>query len=150
MVPVRQSGALRLPKLRNAGRTENLKGGAINFLVACLAPGLCPGACARAQTTSREHFGANKAMVGGKLSAPKADHVGASAPTDLLEDRETLCRPGRFGDLKDREKHSSSSLGTKASEVAVQPFSRFRLRSDARRKLRLSDGAEKSDTRRPA
>jgi hypothetical protein len=80
---VRQAGTLRLSKLRNAGRTKNLKGGAINFLVACLAPGPCPGACARAQTTSREHFGANKAMVGGKLSAPKVDPVGASAPTPL-------------------------------------------------------------------
>ena len=140
---MRQSGALRLSKLGYAGRTKNLKGGAINFLVACLAPGPCLGACVGAQTTSREHFGVNKTMVGGKLSAPKADPVGASAPTpDLLEDRRTLSRLGRFGDLEDRERHSTSSFGMRPSEVVVQPLSRFQPRLDARRKLRLSDGRE--------
>jgi hypothetical protein len=163
MVPVRQSGALRLPKLTNAGRTKNLKGGAINFLVACLAPGPCLGACARAQTTPRDHFGGNKAMVGGKLSAPKADPVGAFAPTPLglrrqhrwsLHQRwisrktERLSvRPGRFGDLKDREMHSPHPSGRRRVKSLCNLF----LASDFGRMPDESLGSltvEKSETRR--
>jgi hypothetical protein len=142
-----------LPKLTNAERTKNLKGGAINFLVACLVPGPCIGACAEAQTASRRHFGANRAYV---ESTPRCQLGGweasfrplrpiplVLAPTsDLLEDRKALSRPGRFGDLKDRERHSTSSFGMRTSEVVVQPLSRFQPRLDARRKLRLSDGRE--------
>lgn len=78
---------------------------------------------------------------------PLRDHVGASAPTtNLLEDRKTLCRPGRFGDQKDRETHSASSSGENRCEIGVEPLSHFRPRSDARRKLRLSDGRERGAT----
>lgn len=78
---------------------------------------------------------------------PLRAHVGASAPTaNLLEDRKTLCRQGHLGDHYDREMHFSSSFGTNWSEVVVQPLSHFRPRSDARRKLRLSDGRESGNT----
>lgn len=78
---------------------------------------------------------------------PLRAHVGASAPTpNLLEDRKILCQNGRFGDPKDRETHSASSFGMNRREVGVQPLSHFRPRSDARRKLRLSDGRESGAT----
>jgi hypothetical protein len=62
----------RLPKLKNAERTKNPKGGAINFLVACLAPGPCTNACIKARTAFRRYFGVADTMVGGKLSDPQA------------------------------------------------------------------------------
>jgi hypothetical protein len=68
MESVRQTGKQRLPKLRNAGRTKNLKGGAINFLVACLAPGLCFDVRVNSSAPSRRHFGGDLTRVGGKLS----------------------------------------------------------------------------------
>jgi hypothetical protein len=87
-----------LPKLRDVERTKNLKGGAINFLVACLAPGLCDGGNARPLTTLRQHFGADATMVGGKLSVLLPISVGASALTiNLLEDRKSLGFQRRFG-----------------------------------------------------
>ena len=136
----------RLPKLTNAGRTKNLKGGAINFLVACLAL-----ACAQALAPKHESRQVGTSVptrqVGGKLSDPLAGSrrcFGTNA--NLLEDRKTLCRPGHFGGQKDRETHSASSFGMNRREIGVEPLSHFRPRSDARRKLRLSDGRERGAT----
>jgi hypothetical protein len=153
MVPVRQPGALRLPKLKTPEGRRTSREVPSTFWLRVLhwpVPRRLRPSTDHVSSASRCQLDAVQTAFRCQLDrweasfrTPLQDHVGASAPTpNLLEDRKTLCQPGHFGDLNGRETHSASSFGTKRSEVAVQPLSFFRPRSDARRELRLSDGRE--------
>lgn len=134
--------AQRLPKLRNAERTQNLKGGAINFLVACLAPGPCTDGNVNALATFLKHLGAFETMVGGKLSAPLAD-----SDWGFGSNHESARRPKAFrfsndasASAKVRKMRPTSSFGKWTSEVVVQPYPFSSLGWIPRCWLRLSDG----------
>lgn len=112
-----------MPKLKNAERTKNPKGGAINFPVACLAPGPYPDARIKGRTPQRRCLGIAGAMVGGKLSDPQAGSRGASAQRRICSKTERLSvrRPLRW--LPKAEKRTGFFPREEASEAVVIPLS---------------------------
>lgn len=135
-----------MPKLKDAERTKNPKGGAINFPVACLAPGPYPRCL---------HQGVGPRIVAASASpaqwweasfrTPKQAHVA------LRRTGETARRPkdsqseGHFGGSQRLRNALTSSLGRRRVKSSSY-LSRCRLRSATRQGLRFFEGREVAST----